>query len=262
MLCSVRAILVLLFAGGPLVVSGADFWKTKQPSDWSAKDVKRLLTNSPWAKEVTLQMGGGMAGAGLPGGMAGGGGRGGGRRGGAMGGGMGGAIPSAEVGGGPGGGGQGEAGGGMGGGASTPVPSGLAVVVRWETAAPVREAARSAELPYAGKIPEWEQQFYVITTSGLPFGGRRQMEPDRVRQMQERLRASASLEAKGRPAVSAERVFIANTARGATMIFLFPRSVGISVEDKEVVFQAGGGPMQIKAKFKPREMEYQGKLAL
>jgi hypothetical protein len=260
MLWSVRASLVLLFTAATLVVSAADFWKIKQPSEWSEKEVKRLLTNSPWAKEVVVQMGGVM-----PATATSGGGRGGGRRGGAMGpmgGGVGGSgVPSADMGGasGP---GQGEMGGGMGNSGSASPSSAPTVIVRWETAAPVREAARTAELPYAARMLEWEKQFYVITTSGLPFGGRQQPDPDRVRQMQERLRGSATLRAKGKPPVGPERVFLANAARGSTMIFLFPRSAAFTVEDKDVTFETAAGPMQIKAKFKPREMEYQGKLAL
>jgi hypothetical protein len=57
-------------------------------------------------------------------------------------------------------------------------------------------------------------------------------------------------------------VFLANGAGGATMTFLFSRAAAITAEDKGVTFQAGGGPMEIKAKCTPREMEYHGKLAL
>jgi hypothetical protein len=70
-----RCAVVVLFAAGSSLVSGADFWKEKQASEWSSKDVKRMLTNSPWAKEVTLETGGAMPGGGM-------GGLGGGRRGG------------------------------------------------------------------------------------------------------------------------------------------------------------------------------------
>jgi hypothetical protein len=261
-----RANLILLFTVGSLLVSGADFWKDKQSSEWSSKDVKRMLTNSPWAKEVALEGGGGMP-------AGGGGGRGGGRRGG--GGGMGGGMPGGGIGGadtggfgGAGGDGMDGAGGGRAGGGAGmegdggPTMSAVKIVVRWETAAPVREASRAAEAPYASKIAEWEPQYYVITTSGMPFGGRQQADPERMKQMQERIRSSASLTAKGKPPITPQQVFIANGPSGATMIFLFPRSAAITAEDKDVTFQAGGGPMQIKAKFNPREMEYQGKLAL
>jgi hypothetical protein len=224
-----------------------------------------MLTNSPWAKEVTLEGAGGMP-------SGGGGGRGGGRRSGS-GGGMGGSMPGGGIGGADSGGFGGaggdsmDSGGGAGrGGGMEPggaaVMSAPKVIVRWETAAPVREASRVAEVPYAAKIAEWEPQYYVITTSGLAFGGRQQADPERMKQMQERMRSSASLTAKGKTPVTPQQVFIANTPSGATMVFLFPRSAAITAEDKDVTFQAGAGPMQIKTKFNPRDMEYQGKLAL
>lgn len=59
-----------------------DFWKTKPYTEWTEKEIKRVLTNSPWAKEVSAPMPGGSGG-----GAGGGGGRGGGRKGGGGGGG-------------------------------------------------------------------------------------------------------------------------------------------------------------------------------
>jgi len=78
-----------------------DFWKAKQPGQWSEDEVVKILTKSPWAKKVTPAMplnlssgsvnmasgGGGMGGGGVSGGGegdsgtsgGGGGGRGGGR---------------------------------------------------------------------------------------------------------------------------------------------------------------------------------------
>src|SRR5262249_24597506 len=37
-----------LFSG-----SGSDFWNRKDPSEWSSDEVDRLITRSPWAKEIT-----------------------------------------------------------------------------------------------------------------------------------------------------------------------------------------------------------------
>src|SRR5947209_6883793 len=100
----------------PLLLLAGDFWQDKEPSDWTGKDVKRMLTKSPWAKDASVSGGmndisgprgmdasagaggrrggggGGGGGGGITGGspMGGGGGRGGGADGPAMGGGMGG----------------------------------------------------------------------------------------------------------------------------------------------------------------------------
>ena len=60
----------------------ADFWESKSYTEWSEKEVGKLLTNSPWSQKVTIYMGGGRGGGGGGGGGfgadSGGGGRGGG----------------------------------------------------------------------------------------------------------------------------------------------------------------------------------------
>jgi hypothetical protein len=54
----------------PALLFAGEFWQDKKPSDWSEKDVKRLLTKSPWAKEGTVEFNmermGGMPGGGGP----------------------------------------------------------------------------------------------------------------------------------------------------------------------------------------------------
>jgi hypothetical protein len=57
-----------------------EFWNDKEPAQWSEKEVERILTKSPWAKQVTAAMDfaklrdrpGGMGGPGLGGGPLGG----------------------------------------------------------------------------------------------------------------------------------------------------------------------------------------------
>ena len=46
---------VWLLACGALVA--ADFWEEKDFTTWSDKEVEKMLTNSPWAKKVTIVMG-------------------------------------------------------------------------------------------------------------------------------------------------------------------------------------------------------------
>ena len=48
-----------------------DSWSSKQPEDWSEKDIHQILTKSPWAKQVPVDFGdlnGGPPG-GAPGGV-------------------------------------------------------------------------------------------------------------------------------------------------------------------------------------------------
>jgi len=32
----------------------SEFWNRKDPSEWSADEVDRMITKSPWAKEITV----------------------------------------------------------------------------------------------------------------------------------------------------------------------------------------------------------------
>ncbi|MBM3740667.1 MAG: hypothetical protein FJW39_33380, partial [Acidobacteria bacterium] len=47
-----------------LNLPAADPWKEKEPGQWSDADVKKLISKSPWAKEITVEMGGGGMGGG------------------------------------------------------------------------------------------------------------------------------------------------------------------------------------------------------
>jgi hypothetical protein len=229
----------------PALLFAGEFWQDKKPSDWTEKDVKRLLTKSPWAKEGTVAFNmermGGMPGGGEPpmGGMPGGGGP-------PMGGGMG-------------------PGGGMGNGGMEM----LKPVIRWESAAPLRDAAaKSAGDAAAQSFGEWSASFYVVTLSGFGAQGGRggrglgQPDPARLSQMQDAMTAATNLTIKGKPAIAAARVETVQTEQGQVTAFLFLRTAAIEVGDKEVTFETAMGPLGIKCKFVLKEMIYQGKLAL
>jgi len=87
-------LLIAIALGGVLLYGSKDFWKEKPYTEWSEKEVKKFLEDSPWVETYTLRSGGGGmggsrgGGGGAPpaGGMAGG-----------MGGGAGGNTPSNRV---------------------------------------------------------------------------------------------------------------------------------------------------------------------
>jgi hypothetical protein len=66
-----RQAILGLVLGSSLAAWGApaaDFWNDKQPGEWAEKDVQRLLTKSPWAKDASVEMDfGGMGGPGMGG---------------------------------------------------------------------------------------------------------------------------------------------------------------------------------------------------
>ena len=66
----------LLVAG---VTFGEDFWIKKDYTQWSDEEVKKIMTNSPWAKDVLVSAPAGALGGGGRRGYGGGGGGGGGR---------------------------------------------------------------------------------------------------------------------------------------------------------------------------------------
>lgn len=64
----VRVSFVLLLTS--TLVWAGDFWEDKQFTEWTEKDVEKMMTNSPWAKQVNvaLSIGGrGGRGGGAPG---------------------------------------------------------------------------------------------------------------------------------------------------------------------------------------------------
>jgi hypothetical protein len=260
----------------PAFLAAGDFWQDKPASEWSDKDVKRLVTRSPWAKETAavfdrsaMRMGmpddgggrrgnrggggGDMEGAGGGPGIGGGPGSGMGGPGGMRGGGMGGP--------GMGGGGMGGPGGGPGG---TEPPK---ATVHWESAGPMREAAAKLENPAAQSLAEWSKEFYVITLSGMPMMRRRgeagdqqrQPDPERMKQFAERLRGVTTLKRKGKDDLAPARVELIRGPEGMATAFLFPRSEAITADDKEVFFETAMGPMRVQSKFILKEMMVQGK---
>ncbi len=246
----------------PVVLLAGDFWKEKKPADWSEKEAKKMTENSPWAHDSTPRMEGGMM-TGMPSGGRGG-------RGG-----PGGGAPGGDMG----GGGEGG-GGGMGGGGMT--PSMPAVQVRWDSAAPVREAFGRLDVqnPFPKELAEKAANYYVITVEGLrvpmgrPQGGAKgggqrgqqteqeQMSPETMKQMQSRMAQATTMVRKDKEPMKPEAVRILQGAKGPTFQFFFKKSDPIAVEEKEVKLVVKMGPMTVEAKFKPKDMVFEGALAL
>ncbi len=52
---------------------GADSWQTRKPAEWDAKQIDKILSDSPWAKRVTVTLNASGAPGGGRGGRGGGG---------------------------------------------------------------------------------------------------------------------------------------------------------------------------------------------
>lgn len=227
----------------------AEFWQTKPYTDWNEKEVQKLETSSPWSKQVPVSMGSGNG----PDTSRG-------KRGatGATG------DLDSTLGSGSGPGGRG--GGGSQEGAGTTPGGGAAVTltISWRTALPIRQAVAKQRFgdqvgtsADAKKLVEEEQKTYAILVSGL--SGRALRGSDK---MKESLLQSTSLIVKGKDPIQATDVQTGGNEQRAVVLFLFPRTAGLSLDDKEVEFSTKLGQISLKQKFHLKDMVFNGKLEL
>ena len=215
---------------------GAGFWDKKEFVQWSPKEVERIFMNSPWSKSVTLSMGapgGGFTGGGGAGRRRGGGGGGGG---GAGGGGFGGGGA-----GGPGGGGGGFGGGGAGGprGGGGGMPQAapqLTLMVRFNSALPVKHALVKHNMgestiltPEMKQFIESENDYYVVAVENLPSA------LARFEEAPERLIGSARLRRKNKEDLMPATVEV-KVGQRVQFIYSFVKTDPIELADKEVEF--------------------------
>ncbi|HEY1758837.1 MAG TPA: hypothetical protein VGG72_25920 [Bryobacteraceae bacterium] len=247
---------LLLFVAG-LTLWAADVW-TKPSTEWTDKDIQKIMSDSPWAKKVSVTFENAGGGAGPAGGGGGGGGKGG------RGGGGGGAPDASDGGGGGGGGGKGGGkGGGGGGGDADIVPSSgppeTELTIRWQTAPTVQEALVKVG---AQKQLQQDDMFYAIWVAGLP-GSVRPRDDD----AKKALLKVTTLSVKDKEPIMAVDVIFPPPAQGrgartTDAHFIFPRKIAFSADDKEVEFVTKFGKNSVKTKFALKNMVLNGKLGL
>jgi hypothetical protein len=231
-------------------VCGADFWQSKPFTDWSDKEVQKMETNSPWSKQVSIAMGEG-----------GGSGRGGGRGSRAGGGGsVGGEDTTVATGAGGSTGGRSQDSGTIGGGGTS-----MTITVSWRTALPMRQAVAKMKYPGdaitspdAKKMIEEDQKYYGILVSGLPAGSGR----GGGERMKDALMKNTTLSVKGKELIQVADIQTGGNEQKPVVLFLFPRTVELSVDDKDVEFSTKLGPLMVKQKFHLKDMVLNGKLEL
>jgi hypothetical protein len=204
----------------------ADFWETKPFLEWSDKEAERMLTDSPWASLIAIP---------LP------------NRG---------PVPTDDGGrGGRGGGGRGGGGEGFG-----PAAQRVRITISWRSAIPLKQAAARQQVGKSGTIaPEAqdslsrEEAAYTIAIQGLP--------PQYAR-----TGPNASLQAllhrSGKPAIGASQAGAQMTRGGSLLVINFPRTDPITLSDGDVELEVKVGELDIKKKFKLKEMVYKGQLTL
>jgi len=205
------------------------FWNDTPMPQWSELDAKQLLAESPWARKVQLDVvrhlsmferrDGGDLNAGIPTGFG---------------------IATAGI------------------TADWRVIEGLehayaleslgTVVVRWESASPVRGASLKAGETV---VPGWVGDYYAIAVHGVALPSRRNME--------NQLKGVSYLKRDMRKDLKPFRVVVLPEGDTlATIVYLFPRSIEITKKDGTVGFVAQIGRLFVAVNFTIEEMQIQG----
>ncbi len=232
--------LSLILGGAALLLAADPDWKTKTVADWSEADAHQVLENSPWAKVVVagiarrrsedeLREGGTM---GQPTGI-----------------GYDGVEdkkrPLAQTIGNP-------------LIVGKPLPSGaptIRLLVRWESALPVRAAELKAHQPTP---PTLSDDGYIVAVYGVPAS----LAKGDPASLGRPLRESAALKREGKKDVLPSRVEVFQLESSVVVTYLFPLSAEIAKKDGVVEFSALIGRLQVSQHFLLDAMQFQGKLEL
>ena len=239
----------------------ADFWQAKPFAEWNEKDVQKMLQSSPWSKPFSVALAGGGSDTASKVGKRAGGGT---SASSTMGGGsMSGPAGTAEQGGlGRYAGSKGDPGASSSGGGGVPT---INLVVRWQSAMPVREAVVKAKFgeeattsPEAKKALEEPVNHYILAVGGVPKGA---LQGD-SEELKKQMLAQSMLLIKGRDPIKPVDFMTQGSGHTAEVLFAFPKTAPITEDDKEVEFVVKIGDYSIKQRFRLKDMLINGKLDL
>jgi hypothetical protein len=232
--------LALLSLGVTVGLMAADFW-TKPAAEWTEKDLDQMISDSPWADRMAVETG---------------------QRG---------AIGNPD-----------DKGGPMQGNLTTPI------VVVWRTALPIRQALERR----GQKGSEAEPTASVLLLSGFPGMFRADIAD------MAKLTADTTIKVKGKPDMHPTEIQVPGGAAPAAgpggpggpgggkggapgggkgfggpggrgggggnfdLLMIFPKTAGLTVDDKEMEFSTKVGKMSIRKKFKLKDMVFNGKLEM
>jgi hypothetical protein len=211
-------------------------WRNKQIAEWSEDDARQVLTDSPWAKSFiptvkTSQEGRRSGGMGHGGGIGIGG--------------IGIGIP------GMGGGRHGGYGGNAGNGGSSPVEA-PKVILRWESAMPIRTAELKV---HEDQAPTLDEGKYAIAVYGVPD----RMLNGQFDKLGDQFKKQAVLKRDGKKDLKPVRVQVLD---GPIIVYFFSVTAEITKQDRRVEFDATIGRLELTQSFFPEEMVWRGKLEL
>ena len=132
------------------------------------------------------------------------------------------------------------------------------ILVRWESAMPVRAAEIKAKDEDA---PDLDGEDYAISVYDVPLKGA--MYNVDLKLLPNTLKRNAELREEGKKDIKPSRVVLRqNGSAIGTIIFFFPRSARITVDHKRLEFIALIGRLYLAQYFYPPDMLFQGKLQL
>ncbi|MFN0103987.1 MAG: hypothetical protein ACKV2U_18125 [Bryobacteraceae bacterium] len=150
-------------------------------------------------------------------------------------------------------------------GNAPPVQTEIYLTTRWSSALPMRQALALHQFGRGGlnsakamELLRENDAEYVLDVAGFPAG----MIPQGVRRFEAELLASATLLVKGRKAVRATASRVPEHGNHLVATLRFPRLENLSDGDGLLDFSAEAGPMEIHQRFKLRDMKYKGRLEL
>ncbi len=247
---------VAILAVGTATLWAADSWQKKDFTQWGQKEIRKLLTDSPWSQSVRIKSGyvpsmgtgaplgrvseqsvtrsGGQAAGSASGGAAA-------RR----------------------GGGSGNVGRRV--GSTDRLPPRTQVLIRWVSALPVKRAMvkqRFGEKPIGPEGLEYlghEESHYRISILGLP----RQLvpNPEEAGALDD-LKKSILLKRKNKNDILAETIDVQPRQRLVVIYARFPRTDAVTLDDKNVELVVNLKSTKVKRKFKLKEMVFEGQLEL
>jgi hypothetical protein len=205
-------------------VAAANFWDMKPYTEWSQKEVETLLSDSPWVRKLSVVV----------------------------------QTPPRATDDAGGGGGRGG-GGGDTGGRGFPIPSPqLKLTLTWRSALPVRQAfvraSDAGTTPIDAKSLLQRPEQYLLTLSGVPV---------RYQAFVPSAAQTSFLKRAHKPPIPLLQGGIQQDGRGTvTLIYAFPRTDPIALDDQEVEFVTAFGTVEIKQKFKLKDLAVHGELDL
>jgi hypothetical protein len=140
---------------------------------------------------------------------------------------------------------------------NTPPPAHptIRLLVRWESALPVRAAEFKT---HQAQLPTLSDDGYSIAVYGVPASYAKG-DPTSLGKP---LKELAALKREGKKDVPPSRVEVFQLENSVTVVYLFPLSAEISKKDLVVEFSALIGRLQVSQHFLVEEMQFQGKLEL